>query len=251
MNATDSTPQPDNQPSQAASPKSSGEAAKSSRGSRRAATKPKRKSIVKNIFYRCVRLSARLTSVFIFDFRCFGRENTLIDGGALIVSTHQSHFDPVLIGATFNEQLNYVARRSLFKNRIFGTVISLLDAIELDRDRSGLAGLKETIRRVRAGKKVLIFPEGTRTPDGKIAQLKPGFLAVARRSKVPLIPVAITGAFDALPKGSSFPTRYPLRVAVGKPILITEFSELDDQAMLALVQERLEDCFRTAQASRS
>lgn len=111
---------------------------------------------------------------------------------------------------TFNERLNYLAKRSLFQGKILGAVISLLNAIELDRDRSGLAGLKETLKRLKAGKKVLIFPEGTRCPGGQIAPLKPGFISVARRSRVPLIPVAITGAFEALPCGSRLPFRQPL-----------------------------------------
>ncbi|GAB5401797.1 MAG: hypothetical protein Aurels2KO_00280 [Aureliella sp.] len=223
----------------------------SKRSSRRdKPVKPHSKSLAKNAFYRVIRLTSRIVSVFVFDFRAFGRHHTLVDGGALILSSHQSHFDPVLIGATFNEQLNYLARRSLFNNRLFGALISMLDAIELDRDRSGLAGLKETIRRVRSGKKVLIFPEGTRTSDGFIAELKPGFLAVARRCKVPLIPVAITGAYDALPKGASFPLRHPMRVAVGKAIEVEEFSDLDDEAMLELVKSRLDECYNTAQSTR-
>jgi len=205
----------------------------------------------KALFYRSVRFSFRLASVFIYDLRCIDRENTLVEGGALILSTHQSHFDPILIGVTFNERLNYLARRTLFKNRLFGLMITLLDAIELDRDRSGLAGLKETLKRLKNGQKVLIFPEGTRCSDGKIAPLKPGFLSVARRSKLPLIPVAITGAFDALPRTSRFPVRYPLRVAVGKPIPFAEFSELSDEQILALVTERLHHCYALAQASRT
>lgn len=217
---------------------------------KRSAPKPHDKGWIKNSFYTAIRLCSRIVSVFVFDFRAFDRENTRIEGGALILSSHQSNFDPVLIGATFNEHLNYLARRSLFNNRLFGALISMLDAIELDRDRSGLAGLKETIRRVRSGKKVLIFPEGTRTTDGKIAPLKPGFLAVARRCKVPLIPVAITGAYDALPKGSSFPLRYPMRVAVGKPIQVDEFSDLDDEAMLELVESRMVACYNKAQSTR-
>ncbi|MEZ6137154.1 MAG: lysophospholipid acyltransferase family protein [Pirellulaceae bacterium] len=208
-------------------------------------------SFSKRMFYRGVRLTARILFVFFFDLRCYGRENTLVDGSALILSTHQSHFDPVLIGVTFNERLNYLARRTLFKNPLFGFVITMLDAIELDRDRSGLAGLKETMQRLKQGKKVLIFPEGTRTSDGQIAPLKPGFLSVARRSKAPLIPIAITGAFEALPRTSMRPRRFPMRVAVGKPIEFAEFSELSDEAMLELVSQRLHACYATAQASRT
>ncbi len=202
--------------------------------------------LLQYVFYRSVRTVAAWVAVFGFHLRCFGREHTLVPGGALILSTHQSHFDPLLIGVTFNERLNYLAKRSLFQGKILGAVISLLNAIELDRDRSGLAGLKETLKRLKAGKKVLIFPEGTRCPDGQIAPLKPGFISVARRSRVPLIPVAITGAFEALPRGSRLPFRQPLRVAVGPTITAEEVAGLEDDQLLALVSARLKECYDIA-----
>jgi 1-acyl-sn-glycerol-3-phosphate acyltransferase len=207
--------------------------------------------IVQYLFYVFVRTTATLVGVFVYELRSFGREHIHIEGGALILSTHQSTFDPLLIGVTFNERLNYVAKRSLFKAKSFGALITLLNAIELDRDRSGLAGLKETLKRLRDGKKVLIFPEGTRTTTGELAPLKPGFLSVARRSKVPLIPVAITGAYEALPRGSRMPVRFPLRVAVGPAICADQIAQLDDEALLSLVAERLRTCYLQAQRSRA
>jgi len=203
------------------------------------------------LFYRSVRTAAGIVAVFVFHLRCVGRENTHVPGGALILSTHQSHFDPVLVGVTFNERLNFLAKRSLFKSRLLGGLISLLNAIELDRDRSGLAGLKETLKRLKRGEKVLIFPEGTRSSDGLIGPLKPGFLSVARRSRVPLIPMAITGAFDALPRGSRLPLRYPMRVAVGQAISAEQVASLDDEGVLALLTQRFHECYQQAQASRS
>lgn len=202
--------------------------------------------VLQYLFYRSVRTIAAWVGVFVFNMRCYGREHTHVDGGALILSTHQSHFDPLLIGVTFNERLNYLAKRSLFKSKLLGAVISLLNAIELDRDRSGLAGLKETLQRLKSGKKVLIFPEGTRCLDGKIATLKPGFISVARRSRVPLIPVAITGAYEALPRSQRFPLRLPLRVAVGPAITAEEVASLEDEPLLALVTERLQQCYQIA-----
>ena len=201
---------------------------------------PAKRSLSKHVFYFLVRLTSQYFGVFLFHARCYDRHWIPGKGGGLILSSHQSHFDPVLIGVTFNERLNYLARRTLFNNRIFGAIISLLDAIELDRDRSGLAGLKETLQRLRRGEKVLIFPEGTRSSSGQLAPLKPGFISVAKRSKVPLIPVAITGAFEALPRGSKIPVRNPIRLVVGKPIEFDEVVELTDDELLALVQARLQ-----------
>lgn len=201
-------------------------------------------------FYYVLHTLARLTGVLVFDIRCHGREN-ICQGAAIILSTHQSNIDPILVGLTFNERLNYLARRTLFKNPLFAGLIRLLDAIELDRDRSGLAGLKETLKRLKANQKVLVFPEGTRTVDGSISPLKPGFLAVARRSQVPLIPMAIAGAYEALPRGSSLPQRYPLRVAVGPAIEFRDYEQLSDEQALSLLSQRLHRCYEHAQALRN
>lgn len=204
----------------------------------------------KRWIYNVLRLAARATMVFLFDFRCYGREN-LREGAALILSTHQSNLDPVLVGLNFNDRLSYLARRSLFKNALFAAVIRLLDAIELDRDRSGLAGLKETLKRLKSNQKVLVFPEGTRTPDGQICPLRPGFLAVARRGRVPLVPLAVTGAFEALPRGSVWLRRYPLRISVGKMIEFNEYNHLSDEEALELITRRLHACRDRAEFLRT
>jgi 1-acyl-sn-glycerol-3-phosphate acyltransferase len=214
------------------------------------ASSPVDRSWVKFLFYRVIRTSARVLFVFVFDLRCLGREHTYVPGGGLIVSTHQSHLDPVLVGITFAEHLHYVARRTLFDSKLLAVIIRLLDAIELDRDRTGLAGLKETLKRLKSGHKVLIFPEGTRCCDGRIAPLKPGFIAVARRAKVPLIPVAVTGAFEVLPRHAKLPRRYPLRVCVGPAISADLVPTLDDEQLLELVSQRLHACYDRAQRHR-
>ena len=211
---------------------------------------PRSVSFGKRVFYRFVQLVARYVLVTMFDLRCLHRERLDFAGSALILSTHQSHFDPLLIGGTFNERLSYLARRSLFKNPLFGLVIRALDAIELDRDRSGLAGLKETLKRLKQGQKVLIFPEGTRSTNGKIAPLKPGFLSVARRSRAPLIPVAINGAYEVLPRVTLIPTYYPMRVVVGEVIHPDDYLHLEDHQILALISQRLHDCDAQARTSR-
>ena len=204
----------------------------------------------KLLFYRFVQFTSRFLGVLFFDFRCLGREHLDLPGSSLILSTHQSHLDPVIVGVIFNERLNYLARRTLFKNQIFATTIRLLDAIELDRDRSGLAGLKETMRRVKKGGKVLMFPEGTRSSDGEIAEIKPGFISVARRTKAPLQPMAIAGAFEAMPKGKSGIRRHPIVVCVGEPISPATIAEIDDEKLVGLVAERLHACRQMALSNR-
>src|SRR6185436_16558080 len=114
--------------------------------------------------------------------------------------------------------MNYLARDTLFNVPGLSLLIAFLDAIPIDREGGGLAGLKETLKRLKAGELVLIFPEGTRTGDGEVAPLKPGFISVARRSRVPLIPVGLEGAFQAWPRTSPFPRVGRIAIVIGEPI---------------------------------
>ena len=145
----------------------------------------------------------RLMAVASFRFRSFGSRNMPPEGPVLVCSNHQSHLDPVLVGMVFGRRLNFIARKSLFKFALLRWLIQFLDAIPINRDGMGLEGIKESIRRLRRGEVVLIFPEGTRTTDGELAQLKPGFCALTRRTKAALLPVAIDGAYQAWPRNSS------------------------------------------------
>jgi 1-acyl-sn-glycerol-3-phosphate acyltransferase len=196
--------------------------------------------------YRTVRATARIVGVTCFDLRCFGREHLDFPGSALLLSTHQSTLDPVMIGLMGNTELAYLARKTLFKSRLFAALIRALNAIEIDREGGGLAGLKETLKRLKQGKKVLIFPEGTRTSTGHPAELKPGFISLARRGSVPLVPMAVTGAFTALQRGSLLPRYSPLCVYVGAKIDPALVAQWDDQQLLAEIHARLLECHRRA-----
>lgn len=163
-----------------------------------------------------------------------------------MLANHQSHFDPVLIGISFERRLNFLARKTLFDFAPFRWLIRSLDAIPIDREGMGLGGLKETLRRLKRGEMVLLFPEGTRTRDGQVASLKPGFIALARRGKVPLVPVALDGAFDAWPRTNLFPRAATINVQIGQPITPAEFVNFTDDALIAELERRIRCCQRQA-----
>ncbi len=187
-----------------------------------------------------------MAGVLFFDLRCFGRDRLEFPGSALLLSTHQSTLDPLLIGLMGNKELCYLARKTLFKAKIFGALIRALNAIEIDRESGGLAGLKETLRRMKYGHKVLIFPEGTRTNTGRPGELKPGFIALARRGNVPLVPIAVTGAFHALRRGSLIPQYSPLRVVVGTRIEPESVASWTDEELMTELHKRLMECHHQA-----
>lgn len=186
----------------------------------------------------------------LFSIRCKGRHNMPREGAVLICSNHQSFFDPILVGLTFNRRLNYLARQSLFRFAPFRWLIQFLDAIPIDRDGLGLSGLRESLCRLKRGEIVLIFPEGTRTPNGSVLPLHPGFCALARRGKVTLLPVGLDGAYDAWPRSAKFPVGSSIHICVGQPLTPAEIGELDDQSLMNEVEQRIRRCHAQARSGR-
>lgn len=160
-------------------------------------------------------------------------------------------FDPPLVGLTCPRRMNYLARETLFRVPLLAPLIRFLDAIPIDREGTGLSGLKETLRRLKRGELVLIFPEGTRTSDGEVAPLKPGFIAVARRSKVPLIPVGLDGAYQAWPRTARLPRTGRIGVSIGQPITTDEVAQLSDDALVQLLESRIRACHAAARLLRT
>jgi 1-acyl-sn-glycerol-3-phosphate acyltransferase len=210
-----------------------------------------RRSLAKRLWYRFLQIFFRVASVMLFRIRCHGRERLPEQGGALVLSNHQSHLDPVLLGLACDRRLNFLARDTLFRFAPFRWLIRSLDAIPIDREGLGMSGLKETLRRLKHEEMVLIFPEGTRTRDGEVAPLKPGFSALAKRAKVPLVPVAIEGAFEAWPRWRMFPGVGVIQMEIGRPILPAEIGDVSDRELVAVVQRRIEECLAAARRRRN
>jgi 1-acyl-sn-glycerol-3-phosphate acyltransferase len=194
------------------------------------------------IWYQTARSVLCFADILSFRTRYSGCGNIPKEGGVLLVSNHQSHLDPPIIGLGCPRQLNALARKTLFDVPVLGRLIALLGSIPIDRDGMGLAGLREAMRCLKGGGVVLIFPEGTRSPDGKIAQFKPGFVSLAVRSRASILPCAIEGAHDCWPRGRKFPKPGRIRVHFGSPILPDEISRLDERELLVKVEDRVRQC---------
>jgi 1-acyl-sn-glycerol-3-phosphate acyltransferase len=200
--------------------------------------------------YTIMRQVFRLAGILGFGVRCFGRENFPPCGGALICANHQSNLDPPLVGMMSGRRMNYLAKKTLFERQPLKWIIEHLDAIPIDRDGMGLGGIKETIRRLRRGEFVLIFPEGQRTWDGEMNPLMPGFVSLARRTGVPLVPVGMDGAFHAWKRGTRIPKLRRLSLVVGKPLGASEYENMTDQQMVAELESRIRECFEAARQHR-
>jgi 1-acyl-sn-glycerol-3-phosphate acyltransferase len=206
--------------------------------------------LFKRAWYVFCQMGSRIICVAVFGVRVRGQHWVPRGGGLLLVSNHQSHLDPVLAGVSCNRQMSSLARDTLFRVPVLRTIIRWLDAIPLDREGVGLAGVKETLRRLKRGEMVLVFPEGTRTPDGQLGRLKPGFCALARRTGVPIQPMAIAGAFDAWPRNRAWPGPATIHIEFARPLLPDDIAALTDDALVAEVTARIFECQSRADAFR-
>jgi 1-acyl-sn-glycerol-3-phosphate acyltransferase len=208
------------------------------------------RSFATRAWYAFMRMSAIGISLVFFRIRCHGRHNIPKTGGVLILSNHQSHLDPPLVGMVIPRRVNYVARDTLFKNKLFAALINSLDAIPIDREGLGISGLKETMRRLKRGEMVLLFPEGTRSSDGEVHALRPGFSALVQRTGVPILPVGLEGAYDCWPRKAMGPRPGSIHLVIGEPITAEVAKTMDDRGLVALVEQKIRECHERARALR-
>ncbi|MFM7108286.1 MAG: lysophospholipid acyltransferase family protein [Planctomycetaceae bacterium] len=194
---------------------------------------------------------SRTLGVSLFGVRARFAEKLPARGGLLVISSHQSHLDPLLLGLATDRRLSSMARSTLYRFKPFGFVITALDAVPIDREASALAGMKKVIERLRQGAAVILFPEGTRTGDGRLGDIKGGFSIIARRAGVPIVPVAIVGAYECWPRTRRFPRPGRVRLEFGRVITPAEVARLDDAALTAEVAARLRELDAAARAARA
>jgi len=157
-----------------------------------------------------------------FRFKGEGLEN-IPEGPAIITPNHQSYIDGLFVTAFLKrsviKQTYFYAKRKHIKNRFLNFMANKNNVIIMDLNQD----LKESIQKMaevlKQGKKIIIFPEGTRSKNGELGDFKKTFAILSKELNVPVVPVAITGAYNALPSGSRFPRPFTkIRVSFLQPV---------------------------------
>lgn len=198
-----------------------------------------------HLYYRTIHFLFHFFGVFLLGMRTFGCENVPKTGPVLLVANHQSYLDPPIIGVATSRRLNYLARKTLFKSRWFGAAIRALNAIPLDNEGIGFDGIKETLKRLKNGEAVLLFPEGARSFDGEMSPFRPGFLTLAMRSQATIVPVAVAGMFEAWPRTAKFPKLHRVIVSFGEPLVYETYSQLAETELHKIVENRVARLYDT------
>lgn len=200
--------------------------------------------------YSALWILCRTLGVSVFGFRSRFVEPLPAHGGLIVLSSHQSHLDPLLLGLATDRRLSSLARSSLYRFKPFGYVITALDAVPINREASTVAAMKTVIDRLKKGAAVIIFPEGSRTWNGHLAEMRGGFTLIAKKAGVPIAPVAIVGAYECWPRTRMFPRPGRIRLEFGRVIPASEVAALDDADLFAVCCRELKALDAKARVAR-
>ena len=199
---------------------------------------------------RVYQFSTRLFKLFLLIWhrlRIRGAENIPDEGGVLLASNHASFLDPPVVGVGYRKRpVHFMARDTLWNSK-FGTWwMTKVGCIPVSRGTGDMRALKTTIKMLKEGKVVSMFPEGTRTEDGELQEAKGGIGFIIEKSGCVVVPAYIDGTFKAHPKGTRFVKPITVTITYGKPITQEEFQALGSgrkayDAHAALIMQRIAD----------
>jgi len=195
------------------------------------------------LFYELCRKAARLALAIFYRIKPVGLHRVPATGPLLIVANHQSFLDPPIVSAFLTHRhTDFIARAGLFKFRPFAWLIGSLNSIPIAEAGGDTAAMKEALKRLGEGKAVLIFPEGSRSPDGAMRDFKRGIAVLVKRARCPVLPAAVEGVHDAWPRGRKFPCLLGRRIALcyAEPIPHAELMDAGADAALERLQAEIE-----------
>ncbi len=165
-------------------------------------------------FYRVARAVIKAFLRIAFRIKVEGTENIPSEGALVVCGNHQSLCDPLLLAMCMPFELKFMAKEELFKNRLFGGLISSLGAFPVKRGTGDIGALKLAIKVLSEGHRLVIFPEGSRSPEGYMRKGKSGAALIAVKSRANILPVGVCGKYKLFSR---------IVVRIGKPIALEEF----------------------------
>jgi 1-acyl-sn-glycerol-3-phosphate acyltransferase len=191
------------------------------------------------MLYRFTRFVLKHYFHLLYHNKVDGLEN-FPQGAAIVAPNHTSFFDPPLIAASLPGDIHYLARETLFDNRIFGWIIKTLHAHPVSMEANNLETFKTVLKLLKEGDKVVIFPEGERSVHGDLLPLQLGVAYLAERAQVPIIPLKLKGNHALWPINKAWP-KFSGRTSctVCPPIYPEAFAHIPKKERAAAITEAL------------
>ncbi len=200
------------------------------------------RSVIQCLWWDFSRWASQTALRVLYRYRYEGRERVPASGPVLFVSNHQSHLDPIINGALVSDrQFSAIAKEGLFRFKPFAWLIRSYGALSVAGDAGDSVALKLALGELKAGRCILIYPEGTRTMDGQLGEFQRGVLLLQRRAKVDVLPIAMEGAVDVWRRGTKYP-RMRGRIAskVGELIPASRLAALSADEAIELLESTID-----------
>jgi 1-acyl-sn-glycerol-3-phosphate acyltransferase len=192
-----------------------------------------------NMIHRVANIWAKmLLAIANTKVEIIGAENVLMGKPQIFMANHQSDFDILIVLAHLQGQFRWIVKKELFQIPLFGRAMQSAGYIEIDREdrERAIMSIDRAAMKIREGKSVMSFPEGTRSKDGKIKPFKQGMFYLAIKSGVPIVPISIIGAGEIMPRRSLHIRPGRITMVIDKPIEVTGYSIDNRQELIDKVQ---------------
>ena len=201
--------------------------------------------------YRIGYILSYILARLLFGYRVIHRERIPNTGGVILAMNHESYLDPPLAGLACTRPIHYLARKTLMAWPVLGRLFPKLNVVPIDQERADMSALKTIIRLVKSGRGTVVFPEGSRTLDGRLQPAQPGIGLVIAKTLAPVVPMRVFGAHAAFPRNGRPHLFKKITLVVGEPIhfskadLVGEgrelYQKLGERVMDRIAAIRLED----------
>ena len=192
------------------------------------------------MFYQIVKWVTKVITFIIYRVKVVGKENVIKGKGCIYASNHLSNYDVVVLTDSVPVSFHFMAKKEMFKSKFFSFWLDKLNAFPVDRHGADISAMKEAIKKLRAGKALLLFPQGTRVKNGGMGKAKGGVISFAIQAKVPVVPIRIDASYKLFSK---------ITITIGKPITYETYymSKPDGEKLKELSTDLLNTIFEIDQ----
>jgi 1-acyl-sn-glycerol-3-phosphate acyltransferase len=170
------------------------------------------------MLYFIVHSMLRVISAIYLRLEVIGIENVPGQGGVILASNHPSDSDSFILGAAIGRQLHTMGKEELFRRRFVELFLKKLNAFPAKRERINKESIRIAVGILKEGHILAMYPEGTVSKDGSLQKPKSGTAFIALQAKAPVVPIAMIGTFNVMPKGQRFPRPHKVVIRFGKPL---------------------------------
>ena len=198
--------------------------------------------------YRIVYSMARFFFKTCFRLKIYGL-NHFQPGAAVLAANHASFYDPPVLSISCPEEVHFLAKGSLFNIPLLGKLIRVLNSHPVERGASDAQTFRTMVQLLTTGKKLILFPEGKRSPDGRLLPIERGLGFLVQKAHCRVIPAYLSGTFEAWPPKRKFPKLFGKMACIfGTPIEWEEFEGFEKREAQELIGKKVEQSIRDLKA---